>query len=61
MDDDRNYTSKQITKKYFTSKLLLQFLELVRNLQWLLEIRTYTNKNRNHINASSHISLKLLY
>ena len=38
----------------------LEFLELVRNLQWLLEIRTYTNKNRNHINASSHISLELL-
>ena len=33
----------------------LEFLELVRNLQWLLEKRTYTNKNGNHINSSSHI------
>ena len=24
MDDDRNYTSKQITKKHFTSELPLQ-------------------------------------
>ena len=32
---------------------------IVRNFQWLLEIRTYTNKNRKRINESSHISLEL--
>ena len=39
----------------------LEFLELVRNLQWLLEIREYTNKDIKHMNASSHIPLELLY
>ena len=38
----------------------LEFLELVRNLQWLLEIRTHIDKNRKNINESSLISLELL-
>ena len=44
-----------LTIKIWIISIDLEFLELVRNLQWLLEIITYAKKNRKHINESLHI------
>ena len=32
MDDDSNYTSKQITKKHFTSELPLQKIYIIKHV-----------------------------
>ena len=58
IDTNATFSFLLLTIKIQIMSFDLEFLELVIKLQWLLEIRTYNNKNGKQIKASSCISLE---